>query len=1540
MAGPPPKGKATEMVDERNSGPLIYVRAIDGDCWFLDGHTAGVNIEWLVDSGAGHSLIDFTKFMEIAPAKRPSLRPCPFRLRGAGGEALKVYGEMTLEVMLGRCWYEVPTIVAELGNLEALLGIGYLRSASECQMDFVRGILSVDNNKIQLHERSQNGISHVRAEYGFVIPAEHEMVVSGLVNDQSPAASEGVVEPVKDLVQRTGLLLPRLLARKDHGRVRIVLSNFGEEPVRVKPGTILGAWAPAEELHTVTVAPIQSSASGGQRKSCPVDHLPEHLQPVAGKTAHRLDTRQVEMLSGLLVENQDVFVGLDGQVGRTGVVKHTIHTQGARPIKKPPRRFADCQRKVIEQEVNTMLERGIIRESDSPWASQVVLVAKKDGSVRFCVDFRHLNEATEKDAYPLPYISDCIDALHGAQWFSTLDLASGYWQVEVEAQDRPKTAFVTRRGLYEFNVMPFGLSNAPATFERLMEKILRGLQWETCLVYLDDIIVLGKTFEESLDNLETIFSRLREAGLKLKPSKCELMAEKVAFLGHVVGRDGIQCDPSKIEAVKEWHVPTTVTEVKSFMGLAGYYRKFIKNFSKVAEPLNHLTKKVEEFRWTESCQGAFDELKTKLTEAPIWCYPSREEGDLFILDTDASDVGVGAVLSQVQDGEEKVIAYASKTLSPSQRKYCVTYRELLAVVLFVKQFRHYLLGRKFKIRTDHVSLKWLMRFRDAEAMVGRWVLYLSSFHFEIEHRKGLNHGNADALSRKVPKRRMACLQGLCPECPTNGASAGELACVVETAGGTPSDTRRGLPSETRQGFKTGELSPGGLTCPSGLVSDSQLRMGREASSKLDSSHTAGELLTGRLTCSAESGGVFLLDQRKEVPSELSQDNTAEALLPGGPACPVRVVSDSPHRMGRDLPSKQPQGSLSPGQLACSEKVGPLLSRQKATRPSEYILGPLSSESEEEVEGGPPDDQPLRRAGSGSLVESCEPPKPHVRVRVEKDPEGGIGGETICPVGPELGVEVEERGGTTPVDTDSEGSLAGDDRQGQPNWLDTWSPALLQEMQESDPVIGKIRRWMNDGVGKPDRETLLGHDEHTRAFCAQWSSLELCNGLLYRKKAQREDHEGEPQFQLATPLKIRAKIFHEVHASRTGGHLGTKRVIAQVRQKFYWPRCKDDLKRWCRECGICAQIKPGPGHRAPMKHLPTTCRLDRVHIDVLGELPETDRGNKYILVLTDHFSKWAHAWALPNQKAQTVADALMTDFFMIFGLPKQIHTDQGPNFESHLFAQMCEILGIEKTRTTPYRPQSDGQVERYNRTLQQMLKAYVNDNRDDWDDHLPFVMAAYRATQHESTGCTPNKLFLHSENTLPVDLIAGSPPGNVEEWKCPVEYIKWTRQVMGNIHQKVYENLRRSTARQKRNYDLRSKPTRYAVGQFVWRWYPPSAKKKLGKGWVGPYKVVACPTNLNCQIQRWPDGRSVRVHVDHLKVHYGEAPVEWEEVEEEDQDWPESDGDEPEMVLSEGEGPCQQADLMSAGDAAPPQSGPAIDLRRSSRPRRAPEKLDL
>ena len=388
----------------------------------------------------------------------------------------------------------------------------------------------------------------------------------------------------------------------------------------------------------------------------------------------------------------------------------------------------------------------VIRPSSSPWASPVVLVQKRDGTLRFCVDYRKINEVTTKDAYPLPRVDDTLNTLAGSQWFTTLDLLSGYWQVEVAEQHREKTAFCTSEGLYEFNVMPFGLCNAPATFQRLMDLILAGLDWDQCMVYIDDIIVLGATFTSHLHNLQAVFQRLRKANLKLHPQKCSFLRSKVGFLGHVVSREGVSADPSKTEKVANWPVPTSTKEVQQFLGLAGYYRRFVKGFADIARPLHRLTERNAVFLWTCECQTAFDTLRVALTSAPILAYPDYTRP--FILDTDASNSGIGGVLSQRDaDGEEKVIAYASRALSKPERNYCVTRRELLAAVHFTKHFRLYLLGRSFTLRTDHGSLTWLRNFKEPDGQLARWMEHLQQFQFEIVHRPGRQHQNADALSR-------------------------------------------------------------------------------------------------------------------------------------------------------------------------------------------------------------------------------------------------------------------------------------------------------------------------------------------------------------------------------------------------------------------------------------------------------------------------------------------------------------------------------------------------------------------------------------------------------------------------------------------------------------------------------------------------------------------------------------------------------------------------------------------------------------------------
>lgn len=450
----------------------------------------------------------------------------------------------------------------------------------------------------------------------------------------------------------------------------------------------------------------------------------------------------------------------DVKLGHTDLVEHNIDTGNENPIKIPPRRLSPKQKEIVDTELKKMLEQNIIEPSNSPWSAPVVLVTKSDGSTRFCIDFRKLNSITKKDAYPLNRIDDALEALSGAQWFSTLDLASGYWQCPLKESDKSKTAFTTHRGLYHFNVMPFGLCNAPATFSRLMNLVLGGLNWTRCLCYLDDVIVFGSTFEIALRNLKDVFECLRKANLKLKPKKCTLFQTEVAYLGHRVSKAGISCDPKKISAVQDWPIPTNVTEVRSFLGTAGYYRKFIPNFSTIASPLSQLTRKNKRFKWDENCQKAFDELKLLLVSAPILAYPIAD--GKFVLDTDASDTGLGGVLSQIQNGEEKVIAYASVSLLNSQRKYCTTHKELLAIVTFLKHFRNYLFGQNFLLRTDHASLKWLKNFKNPEGMIARWISIVDMYDFEIEHRRGTLHLNADGLSRIPVKRK--CTREKCPDC--------------------------------------------------------------------------------------------------------------------------------------------------------------------------------------------------------------------------------------------------------------------------------------------------------------------------------------------------------------------------------------------------------------------------------------------------------------------------------------------------------------------------------------------------------------------------------------------------------------------------------------------------------------------------------------------------------------------------------------------------------------------------------------------------------
>ena len=381
---------------------------------------------------------------------------------------------------------------------------------------------------------------------------------------------------------------------------------------------------------------------------------------------------------------------------------------------------------------------------------------KKEGSLRFCVDFRQFNAAAVKDAHPLPRIDDILDALHGAKWFSTLDLKSGYWQVPITEQDKAKTAFRTSScQLCEFNQVPFGLCNAPATFSRLMDHVLASLHWEMCLFYLDDIIVFSSTWEEHLARLRQVFEGLRHANLKLGADKCTFAAKEVNYLGHRVTEEGLLPDSSLLAAIREIPPPRTATEVRSFLG---YYRHYVKNFAAIAGPLHALTRKDAVFHWSEECQIAFDQLKTLLTTSPVTAFPDFSQA--FRLYSDASPAGLGAILAQVWDGKERIICCVSRALNQAEKAYPATKLECLAIVWAVAKFRPYLMAMPFEVYTDHYALQWLKTMRTGSALLHRCSAELEEYDFTVHHRPRKVQLHVDGLSQlpvgPAPPKILCC----------------------------------------------------------------------------------------------------------------------------------------------------------------------------------------------------------------------------------------------------------------------------------------------------------------------------------------------------------------------------------------------------------------------------------------------------------------------------------------------------------------------------------------------------------------------------------------------------------------------------------------------------------------------------------------------------------------------------------------------------------------------------------------------------------------
>lgn len=554
-----------------------------------------------------------------------------------------------------------------------------------------------------------------------------------------------IFSPYTEKLSQRGLLAATALVNPNNDTIPVRVMNLSDKSVRLYKNTKLGFIDSVEVKRDENLRHIDSN-----------NELESQNDLHSLKIGDSIPSTQAQEVKDLLNEFQDVFSRNKLDIGCCNQVKHHIIVENVPPIRQQIRRVPLGLEEKVDELVDDLVKKDVIRESNSAWNSPIVVVKKKSGDIRLCIDYRMLNSVTKKTTYPIPSAQHLFDSLGGSQYFSSIDLSSAYYQCEIEEEHKKFTAFGTRRGHFEFNRMPFGLCGAPFTFQHMMNIVLRSENWEQCLIYLDDVLIFGKTFEEHLSRLRNILLKIRKAGLKLSPDKCEFFQSQLCFLGHSITQKGIETDPKKIEAVSTWPKPVTIEDLRSFLGFTNYYRKFIESYASLVRPLEEMMKhsckgninlqKKTLLIWTSESTNSFNYLKTALTSAPVLSFPSQE--GKFILDCDASHYCLGAVLSQEQEGEERVIAYASKKMSKNEVGYCVTRKELLAVYTFVIQFRHFLLGNKFLIRTDHKALTWLLGWKKPNtSQYCSWVAELDTFDFEIVHRPGNKHVNADFLSR-------------------------------------------------------------------------------------------------------------------------------------------------------------------------------------------------------------------------------------------------------------------------------------------------------------------------------------------------------------------------------------------------------------------------------------------------------------------------------------------------------------------------------------------------------------------------------------------------------------------------------------------------------------------------------------------------------------------------------------------------------------------------------------------------------------------------
>ncbi|MCG8113688.1 MAG: RNase H-like domain-containing protein, partial [Candidatus Thiodiazotropha taylori] len=1053
----------------------------------------GIRTTCLIDSGSMISSVAESFYKSLDPLlPLHDITEFGLSVFSAGGGQLPYKGYIEADILipaLGNQTFTVPLLVVAdteyNRQVPIIIGTNILRLCKEhrCseevpqEWDMAFDSLCDDTLPVKTtcNYSIRVGPGEVKTLHGIVRNVDH--------------VDTAITEHINGSLSGSLTICPRLVSLKgQHTTVRVPVRvcNLSARTIEIPPKSILCSLTKVNVVDSWTPDPSRKQEHESYDS-------PSNLN-VQIDTNNLSEDELVEAKQ-LLNKWSGVFSTGPTDLGKTDLIKHHIKLTDDTPFKEPYRRIPPAMYEEVRVHLKEMLEADAIRPSESPYSSNVVLVRKKDGSLRFCIDFRKLNNRTIRDAYTLPRIDDTIDTLIGSKYFSKLDLRSGYWQVEIEEQDKYKTAFtVGNMGFFECNRMAFGLTNAPASFQRLMERCMGDMNLKECLIFLDDILIFSSTFEEHLSRLEAVFSRLHQHGLKLKPSKCEFFKSSVKYLGHVVSENGVETDPEKIEALASWPIPTNIKTLRSFLGFTGYYRRYIKDYAKIVKPLNDLlvghpthkpsTAKSKKksgvpWEWGETQQNAFSTIKDKLSSPPILAYADFKKP--FILHTDASLEGLGAVLYQEQDGIERVIAYASRGLRSSEKHYPAHKLEFLCLKWAITdKFHDYLYGNHFTVCTDNNPLTYVLTSAKLDATGHRWLAALSSFDFNLVYRSGRSNGDADGLSRR--------------------------------------------PQET--------MFPDAI----------------------------------KAICQAYT---------------VKRD-----------ACPYVET------------------------LAVSNHI-------------DAVESPDSSDQ---------------------FLDSTE-----------------------------------------------------------------FSNVDWAKEQRSDKTLHRVIHLLNSGICSQDIERQSENPEVLK-YTREWNKLNLIDHILYRSTVL----DGQQVRQLVVPSSFRKNILKHLHDDF--GHQGRDRTLSLVRSRFYWPCLESDVDNKVKTCLNCIRRKSNPRPSAELVNIQTHQPMELVCIDFLS-LERSKGGQEHILVITDHFTRYAQAFPTRNQLAKTTARVLFDNFIVHYGFPARLHSDQGRNFESSVIKELCKIAGVDKSRTTPYHPMGNGMVERFNQTLLNMLGTLEDRQKEDWKTFVaPLVHA--------------------------------------------------------------------------------------------------------------------------------------------------------------------------------------------------------------------------